>query len=340
MRSEVMRRRQGLGNPLFGLMGVVLALASWSLRTEAAEGKIVIKLGHSTPATSVHHQGLLRFAELVARRTENRIEVQVFPASQLGDEKALLEAQRAGGVQMSTSNAGTAAVFDPQLQLLVAPYTWKDMTRGVGVLRGPIGQEIAKGFLAKTGIRILDMGSYLGVRHLITRDKAITKPADLRGVKIRAPQAPIYLETFKAMGANPVGITIAEVYSALQTRIVEGAENQLDSIFGWKWYEVAKFVNLTQHMVDWHIFTVSEKFFQSLSPADRKVIEEAAIEADDYKNKLVVDREREMSEKMRAAGVTFVASDVEAFRASVQPIFKTFDAQWGAGLRERVLTAQ
>lgn len=319
------------------LAGLVVGVADGTAM--AADGQIVVKLGHATPATSIHHQGLVRFAELVSTRTNKRIEVQVFPASQLGDEKALLEAQRVGGVQMATSNAGAAAVFDPALQILVAPYTWTDLAHGVRVLRGPIGQEIAKNFLARTGIRLLDMASYLGTRELIT-NKAVTKPADLRGVKMRSPQAPIYLETFKAMGAIPVGITVAEVYSALQTGTVNGAENQLDSIFGWKWFEVVKFVNLTHHMIDWHVFTVSEEFYQSLSPADRKVIEEAAIEADDYKNKLIIEREREVTEKMRASGVTFVTADVAAFRESVQPIFKTFDPQWGAGLRERVMSAK
>lgn len=334
--ARSIRRVLGVGILLTGLLVGVIGRVGAVM---AAEGQIVIKLGHATPATSIHHQGLLRFAELVGSRTNKRIEVQVFPGSQLGDEKALLEAQRVGGIQMSTSNAGTAAVFDPALQLLVAPYTWKDLPHGVRVLRGPIGQEIAKGFLARTGIRLLDMASYLGVRHLITK-KAIAKPADLRGVKIRSPQAPIYLETFRAMGAIPVGITVAEVYSALQTGTVDGAENQLDSIFGWKWFEVAKFVDLTHHMIDWHVFTVSEKFFQGLSPADRKVIEEAAIEADDYKNNLIVNREREVAEKMSTSGVTFVTADVAAFRASVQPIFRIFDPQWGVGLRERVLAAQ
>jgi TRAP-type C4-dicarboxylate transport system substrate-binding protein len=169
-----------------------------------AQQPIVIKLGNvheiSEPIQTAHK----RLAELVAKRTNNQIQIQLFPASQLGTEQELLEGVQMGSIHMSEDSAAAVGRFLPELEAFTVPYVWRDVDHMLKVARGPIGQELIERLVKDRGMRILDIGWLYGHRDLTTKDKPVYKPGDLKGVKIRTMPTAVTLETIRAMGASPV----------------------------------------------------------------------------------------------------------------------------------------
>jgi tripartite ATP-independent transporter DctP family solute receptor len=244
-------------------------------RRASAQQPIVIKSANVHQVDAVIQSGHRKFAELVAERTNNRIQVQVFMASQLGTEQEILEGVQLGSVHMFEGSTGAAGRFLPELEAFSAPYVWKDIDHMEKTVRGPIGASLADRLLKAQGMRVLDFGWLFGYRYLTTKGKAISKPEDLRGMKIRVQPTAIYLEIIRAMGANPVPMDTKEVYLGLQTGVIDGQENTVDSIYSAKLYEVQKYLMMTGHILQNQTFLINEKYYQGLSPAFQQVIREA-----------------------------------------------------------------
>ncbi|HWT79456.1 MAG TPA: TRAP transporter substrate-binding protein, partial [Candidatus Methylomirabilis sp.] len=261
------------------VLSAVLLAGTGTPKTARAQQTIVIKLGNVHQVDLPIQVGLKRYADLVAERTQNQLQIQVFPASQLGTEQELLEGVQLGTVHMFEGATGAVGRFLPEMEAFAAPYVWRDVDHMLKVVRGPIGQALADRLVKAKGIRILDMGWIWGNRHLTTRAKAVSRPEDLRGMKIRVQPVGIYLDTIRAMGGNPVPLDAKEVYLGLQTGVIDGQENPPSNIYNAKLYEVQKYVMLTGHILQNNAVAVGEKFYQGLAPALQKALQEAAIEA-------------------------------------------------------------
>ena len=222
---------------------IALALTGFVLPgPAAAQQPIVIKLGNVQATADIVQTGLKKFADLVAERTKNQVQIQIFPASQLGTEQELLEGVQLGTVHMFEGSTGAAGRFLPDLEAFAAPFIWRDLDHMLKVVRGPIGQELAERLVKAKGMRVLDFGWLFGNRYLTTKNKAIYKPEDLKGMKIRVQPTAIYLETIKAMGANPTTMDFKEVYLGLQSGVIDGQENPPFVIYNNKFFEVQKFL--------------------------------------------------------------------------------------------------
>jgi tripartite ATP-independent transporter DctP family solute receptor len=226
--------------------------------------------------------------------------------------------------------------FLPDLEAFAAPYIWRDVDHMMKVVRGPIGQELAERLVKAKGMRILDLGWLFGNRHLTTKSKAIYKPEDLKGMKIRVQPTAIYLETIKAMGANPTTMDFKEVYLGLQSGVIDGQENPPFVIFNNKLFEVQKFLMLTGHITQNQAIVINDKFYQGLSPEWRKLLTEAAYEAGNFQNELILKSEKEYLDKLKAAGMTIVQPDVQAFRAATKDVWKKVSEKWEPGLYEKI----
>jgi tripartite ATP-independent transporter DctP family solute receptor len=317
----------------------VLALAPAPLlapRRVSAQQPIIIKLGNVQEVGQPVQAGLKRFSDLVAERTKNAVQVQVFPASQLGTEQEILEGVQLGTVHMFEGSTGSVGRFLPDLEAFAAPYIWRDLDHMLKVVRGPIGMSLRDRLIKSKGMRLLDLGWLFGHRDLTIKNKAIYKPADLKGMKVRVQPTQIYIETIRAMGANPTPMDWKEVYIGLQTGVIDGQENPPSVLYNAKLYEVQKYVMLTEHITQNQAIVINEKFYQGLSPAFQKVLQEAAIEGGSYMNDIVLKAEKEDLDHLKEKGMTIVQPDVQSFREATKDVWKKFADKWEPGFYERI----
>jgi tripartite ATP-independent transporter DctP family solute receptor len=239
--------------------------------------KIIMKVAHSDAmdvSISRKHAQLVAFQHIVNAESGGRIEVQVFGAGSVGGEREIAESVMAGNLQ-GTSVSGALGGFYPPAMVSELPYLFPNAAVAWDVLDGPMGKKLSEGIIKKTGMRNLGFAE-VGIRHFTNSKREIRTPEDMKGLKIRVQETPLYITLVKSLGANPTPVPWPETYSALQSGVVDGQENPVSSILFAKLYEVQKFLTLDGHVygVDW--FLVNEKFFQSLSPDLQFIVLEAA----------------------------------------------------------------
>jgi tripartite ATP-independent transporter DctP family solute receptor len=279
-------------------------------------------------AAQPSHKGLVRMAEILKEKSNGTLRMQVFGDGQLGT------------IDMFMGSAGSVGRFLPRLEAFAHPFLWRDSSHLMAAARGPIADELSKELQAKAGIRILDLGWIFGKRHLTTRRTEVRKPADMAGLKIRVQPTGIYIDTIKAMGGNPTPMDFKEVYTSMQTGVIDGQENPLNVIATRAFFEVQEYLILTGHMMQNQAILVSEKSFQSLSPDQRKILIDAAREAGDYQNKVLEDDEAAQLALVKSKGMKVIEPDVAAFRSATADVHKKYEKVWGAGFFERLRDAK
>jgi TRAP-type transport system periplasmic protein len=304
----------------------VLLLTPW---LAAAGAKYTIKFGSANEPDHYHTLAGNKFAEIVKARTNGEVEVNHFPAQQLGTEPEMISLTQGGTMQMVNVSPGNLGNYVKEFQVMLCPFLWRDYAHLQKTMEGPIGKELADKLLASNGLKVLDTLWVNGARHLTTKSLAVTKPEDLKGVKIRSPQAPIYLAAVKSLGAVPIPIDFGELYMALQQGVAEGQENALGTIESKKYYEVQKFVSLTGHMYQSQVILMNAKFFNSLPEPYQKVILDAVKEAREYNNKLQLEADQKALEKFAKLGMTIVKPNVELFRENAKKFMPELYPIWG-----------
>jgi tripartite ATP-independent transporter DctP family solute receptor len=278
-----------------------------------------------------------RIAKAVAEKTQGRIEVQVYPASQLGSSKDQIEAVALGTQEMVTEGAANFGQWVPSIGVIESPYVWRDAAHLSKVMSGPIGQELAKQLVDKRGMRILGT-TYYGVRQLTTTNKAVRTAADMKEFKLRVPENEVFLAMARAWGAKPTPMTFSELYLALRQNVVDGQENPLPTIDSGKFFEVQKYLVLTAHILTPRLVVINEKSWAGLSAADQKVVGDAVADGIAWNNQEILSREAALVDKFKKAGMEVIQPDVEAFRKPVlDTVPKMFEAKWGAGLFQRIV---
>ena len=275
-----------------GLAGLLVAAVFLGIAAPiaAADKPIELKLGTSAPAnkitlTSIEGAGLSSehtvaevFKRIVEERTHGQITVKIYPDSQLGDEREQWQSMQEGILQMSTSSCEPLAGFVPEWMAFSIPYLTDSEEVLLKVLEGPAGKDIQELVLSKIGVRILGW-SFIGYRNFTTAKKEIHSPADMKGLKIRVTQSPEKVKMVEALGAQAVPISWSELYTALQQGVVDGQENPYSMIEQAKLYEVQKFLVADGHTLGVLPISISEKTFQSLTPDQRRIIQDAALKA-------------------------------------------------------------
>ena len=243
-----------------------------------------IRFGHLNNPDHPVSFGVKRFAELVAKKSGGKIKVQEFPASQLGNELQQQSALQGGVQEMSAPATTSLAGIVKEFGLVDFPFAVNTFAQADALLDGPFGQAL----LAKLPEKGLVALGYwdLGFRNVTNSKKPITKGEDLEGLKIRVIPNPVFLETFKAFKANPVPMPFAELYGALESKAVDGQENPYAVILSNKFFEVQKYLSATNHVYAANIVLVSKKFWDRLSPAEQKIMREAADEARQYQRQV------------------------------------------------------
>ena len=301
--------------------------------------KIIMKFGHLQATDSAIHMGAVKFAELVAQKTGGRAEVQIFPNSQLGNAKSQLQALSVGGQDMFVDGIGWYVDYDKNWEPLALGFAIKNRAEMIKILASPVGKDL-EARLLKEGIRVGAYNWWKGDRCLISR-KAIPTVNDLKNVKMRVPSK-AFFDTWRALGAQPVVIAWAELFIALQQGVVDAAEGPIGDLYTMKFYEPARHITLTRHLVNTAGLSVSEKLYKGW-PADiQKAVLQATVEAGEAQTKYQLDQEKDAMDKMKAAGVTFHETKVEEWMAKVSDLPEKTEAagQWGKGLWARIQAAK
>lgn len=286
--------------------GIALA-ASFALAAAAAQAQDiqerVIKFGHLNNTDHPVSMGVHKFAELVAAKSGGKLKVQEFPSSTLGNELQQQSALQGGVQEMSAPATTSLAGIVKEFGLIDFPFSVSSFAQADALLDGPLGQAlIAK--LPEKGLVALGFWD-LGFRNVTNSKHPIARAEDLDGLKLRVIPNPVFLETFKAFKANPVPMPFAELYNALESRAVDGQENPFAVILSNKFYEVQKYVSATNHVYAANIVLVSKKFWDRLSPAEKKILSDAAVEARAYQRQVSREAARKAVADLRAKGMQF-----------------------------------
>jgi tripartite ATP-independent transporter DctP family solute receptor len=309
------------------MLRAMLAAAVLAAASLPADAQTRLRFAHVYEVAEPYHTEALWAAEQIKARTNNRWNIEVFPASALGNEPAINEGLALGTVDMIyTGTAFVGARFRP-LAISNAPYMFRDFDHWRAYRESPMFAELAAGYDRATNNRILAM-TYYGERH-VTSNRPIRVPEDMRGMKLRVPQAPLYLMFARSVGANATPIAFAEVYLALQNGTVDGQENPLPTIQAKKFYEVQTHLSLTAHITESLVTVASGALWRRLSDADKEVFTQVWREAANRATDAIRTSEQALPAWFEQQGRTVIRPDRAAFRNAAVPLQN--DAQAGAG---------
>ena len=307
------------------------AVAALGLPTLApAQQKMVLK------ATDVHALGyptveaIVRMGKKLEAQTNGRLSIQMFPAMQLGGEKEMIEQAQVGAVQIARISVGALGPVVNEVDVFNLPFVFRDEAHMRKVIDGPIGQELLAKAANDPKSSLVPLGWMDGGTRNVYAKKALKTPGDFKGQKIRMMGNPIFVETMNAMGGNGVAMGFNELYSALQTGVVDGAENNPPTYLTQNHYQIDKFYNLTGHLIIPEIFVFSKKSWEQLSKADQALITKLSREAQTEQRQLWDKMVTESTAKLKAAGVQFVEVDKKAFYEATKPVREKYGAKYAA----------
>src|SRR5262245_49631149 len=300
------------------LMASALALAASSV---SAQQVITLRMGHDQPVGSMYDEGHKMFKKLVEERSNGRIKADVFPAAQLGSEVAMVEGVRLGSIDVICANAPNAAAFVPELGLFSVAYLFKDISHFERVVNDPQFGKRVDEMIASKSLGIKRIGFYAaGVRNIYSRKGSVASPDDLKGVKIRVQNNPIEVRVWRTFGAIPTPMNFGEVYQALQSGVLDAAENGLAVLESNKHNEAAKYISLTEHQRNLSALYINERKLASLPPDLQKIVLDAALEAATHERKRDAELVAEAAGQLKAKGAVLTTPDKTKFIALIAPI--------------------
>jgi len=248
-------------------------------------------------------RALDRWTELVAARTGNRIRMRTFHSAQLGQQDEAIQQLRLGAIDFANFNLSPLNNLVPETQVLTLPFISRNVSHLHKTVDGSVGEELAKLIEARLNMVVLSWFD-AGAHSMYTRSRPIRTPADMQGLKIRVQTSDLWVDLIRALGANATPLPFGEVYTALQTGVIDGAENNWPSYESQRHFEVARFYSTTEHSNVPEIVVVAKGRWDRLSPADREILRATAREASALQRQLWAEREKSSRDKVVAAGVT------------------------------------
>ena len=297
------------------LKTAVLAASVLALGIGAASAQIKLKFGHVYETSEAFHIEALWTAQDFAKRTNNKYQIEVFPASQLGKETDINQGLSLGSVDIIISGSSFAARSFAPIGVTYYPFTFRDADHLLAYTKSDIYRELNKGYEDRTG-HVITATTYYGVRHT-TSNRPFKTCAEMRGLKIRVPDVPAYLAMPRSCGANTTPIAFAEVYLALQNGTVEAQENPLTTIEAKKFYEVQKHIVLTGHIVD-HLNTIVAKgTWAKFTPDEQRIFTEVSQEAAARATRLIKADEAKLVQFFKDKGLTVSEIDRKEYMDAV-----------------------
>jgi tripartite ATP-independent transporter DctP family solute receptor len=291
-----------------------------------AQSAKVLKWAHVYESGSAYHTSALWAAEEIKKRTDGRYDIKVFPASSLGKEVDINEGLNIGSVDIIYTGPAFAAQSYGPLAISDYPFILRDYDHWKAYRDSDLFAEMGEGYRQATGNTVTAL-TYYGARH-VTANKPILKPEDMKGLKIRVPNAPVYVMFPKAVGANPTPMAFSEVYLALQQGVVDAQENPLPTIKFKKFYEVQSNINLTGHIINSLVTVISGLTLGGMSDADAAILKQVTKEAAERASDEINTAEQNLAEWFRAQGVAVNVVDRKPFMEAVEPELTSSDVPY------------
>lgn len=266
------------------------------------------------------YKGLALFKDNVEKATNGDIAVRLYPGSQLGKDEDVLEQARAGANVSVIVDGGRLAVYTKELGILAAPYLVDNYDQMSKVVTSPLFEGWVGKLRKAANLQILSFNWYQGSRHLLT-NVPVKVPADLHGIRMRTPGAPVWMETIRAMGATPTPMGWTEVYTALQQKVIDGAEAQLPAVYGSRLYEVIKYITETGHFFLITGLVTSAQWFDQLPANYQKILRDEALKAGNSASHMTIDSLAMYKKKMQDAGVIFSKPDLTPFKTATKVVY-------------------
>ena len=310
------------------LLGLLLATAGFALvvrqrnLARSEDGRIVLKLGHGLDQNHPVHAGMVYMAQRLREKSAGTVELQIFPNGQLGSETECIEQLQRGALAMTKTSAAPMESFVPEMAIFGIPYVFRDNEHCWRVLESEIGKRLlaAGQSVGLHGLCYYDAGS----RSFYTIDRPILAPDDLRGLKIRVQQSKTAMDMVEALGGSPTPIPWGELYTALQQRMVDGAENNPPSFHSNRHFEVCKHLSLDEHTIVPDILVVSQKIWENLPPHVQLWVQQAADESSVYQRQLWQDGTETALTAVQEQGVTIHRPDRRPFVERVRPMHESY----------------
>ena len=284
--------------------------------------KIILKAGHPANANEPYHLGLVEMARIVNEKSNGKVEIRIYPAMQLGSEKAMIEGLLLGTMDIVVTANGSLTNFVPQLGILDLPFLFRDRDHMYRVMDGPVGRALEHS-MEERGFHLL--GFYdAGVRHIMTSNKPINAYEDLEGLKIRTMPVPAHIASFNAFGANAVAVDYGELYGGLQTGLIDGAEAANTN------YNLKKFYEVAPHwaQIGWVILAadaiMSEKKFRSLPQDIQEILTEAGRQSAVLERQVYADSDNSLLSVLQSKGVKVTYPNPAPFREASKKVYDSF----------------
>lgn len=298
-----------------------------------------LKLAHVVNEKDTFQLTATKFKELVEERTGGDVKVTIFPNAKLGDERTLLERMKLGVVDAGVITTGPLINFIPQFGVVDLPFLFSGPDHAYRVLDGNVGKQLMAA-MEPQGWKGLAFAER-GFRNLTNSKHPVTTPDDVKGLKIRLMQNPVYVDSFKALGANAVPMAWTEVLTALQQGTVDGQENPLNVIVSFKLYETQKHMTLSRHAYAPAIIMMSKKSWDKLTDGQQQIVQQAAQEAAEFERAYDNQKEAEWLQFLKDQGMEVVETpDLAAFREAVKPVYEKYQDQFGKDLIEQIQQVQ
>jgi C4-dicarboxylate-binding protein DctP len=299
----------------------------------AAAPKYTLKVGHNQMEKTVRQKAALKFKSLVEERSKGEIQVQVYPAQQLGNDLERLQALQMGTLEASISALPRMASALPAVQVFDLPFLFPSYEVLFKVADGKVGKELSDQMDKKLKIKGVSFW-HTGFKQF-TANTPIRKPDDFQGLKVRTMENPLLIAQYRALGANPVPIDFHELYTSLQQKVVEAQENDINTIHDMKFYEVQKYITISNHAWIGHVFAFSDAFLKKLPKNLETIVIKAAQEAAKDDRYGVIDAEKAMLQTMQDKGLTVIqlnAQELDSFRKKTRPVHDQFADKIGKDL--------
>ncbi|AIK90606.1 TRAP transporter substrate-binding protein [Glaesserella parasuis] len=321
---------------LFNLKTLTALIASAVLFSGTANAETTLRFGYEAPRSDTQHTAAKKFNDLLKEKSKGEIKLSLFPDSTLGNAQTMIGAVRGGTIDIEMSGSPNFSGLEPKLNVIDIPFIFKNREHAYAVLDGEIGQGLLKDLEAQ-GLKGLAFWE-VGFRSFTNSKHPVKSPEDIKGLKVRTNQNPMYIQAFSLLGANPVPMPLSELYTALETRAVDAQEHPIGIFWSAKLYEVQKHLSLTNHGYTPLIVVMNKAKFDSFSPELQQAILDAAKEAGNYQRQLNLENEKEIIAKLQKAGIQVIEEvDNKPFKAIIEAdVRKAFIEKNGSELVEKI----
>jgi tripartite ATP-independent transporter DctP family solute receptor len=307
--------------PVKQVLSFAAAIAANAIALPAA-AQTVLNVNTALTTDDPMYAGLERMKANVEKRSAGKLQIRIFPGSQLGKDEDVLEQARAGANVAVLVDGGRLAPFVKEFGIMGAPYLVDNFDQVLRLQQSALFKGWVEKLRGAANLQVLSFDWFQGHRHMLT-NSPVKVPADLKGVRVRTPGAPVWLETVRAMGATPTGMPWSEVYSALQTKVIDGAEAQHPAVYGARLYEVVKIITKTEHIYLITGIVTSRVWFDKLPADQQAILSEESFAAGKGASEATIASLADYEKKLREKGVTIVEIDKAPFKAATAGVYQT-----------------